>query len=84
MSGKTAKTAHNDNRWHSNLAERFDAAKRSAREELAIEMGESPDFFDTDPHAIDKMLAFMVKKGVITITERPKDSLCRAQQSPGN
>lgn len=67
--------------WLDRLAETFAGAQRDARADLAADMGERPDFFDTDPKAVDKMLAFMVEKGVISISRR-EDSLCRPQRSP--
>jgi len=83
MPKNSFKNACDSTHWLSKLTKTFDDAQRSARADLAAQMGERPDFFDTDPDAIDKMLAFMVEKGVITI-ERRKKSLCRPQRPAMN
>ncbi len=47
------------------LSEAFALAQRQAQVELAVEMGMPPNFFDTDPAALDKLVAFMTEKKVI-------------------
>lgn len=58
------------------LNKRFETMQRGAQADLAAAMGQPADFFATDPHAVDKMLAFMAKRGVITINTRPQRAEC--------